>query len=217
MRILVVEDEKQIADDIGRALKSANYVVTYAHNGQDADFLGYTEDFDGAILDLGLPQIDGLTVLKNWRREGRKFPVLILTARSSWQEKVEGIDSGGDDYLVKPFEMAELLARLRAIIRRSQGHARPVLECGALKIDSRTSQVFFRGVPVVLSALEYRALHYLAHHRGRPVSRVELMDHIYGENNDRDINTLDVLIGRVRRKFDQPVVQTRRGLGYVIE
>lgn len=217
MRILVVEDEKEIARDIGRSLEAANYVVSYAGNGQDADFLGFTEDFDAAILDLGLPQVDGLTVLKNWRREGRTFPVLILTARSSWQEKVEGIDSGGDDYLVKPFEMAELLARLRAIIRRSQGHSRPVLECGLLKIDARTSQVFYRGMPISLSALEYRALHFLAHHRGRPVSRVELMDHIYGENNDRDVNTIDVLIGRVRRKFDKPVVKTRRGLGYVIE
>lgn len=217
MRILVVEDEKDICADISQALEAANYVVSCVNSGPDADFLGYTEEFDGAILDLGLPGIDGLTVLKNWRRAGRDFPVLILTARSSWQEKVEGIDSGGDDYLVKPFEMAELLARLRAIIRRSQGRSRPILECGALTIDTRTSQVFFRGVPVSISALEYRTLHYLAHHRGRPVSRVELMDHIYGENNDRDINTLDVLIGRVRRKFDQPVVKTRRGLGYVIE
>ena len=217
MHILVVEDEAEIARDIGEALENANFVVTYAGDGEEADFLGFTEDYDAVILDLGLPKIDGLTVLKNWRREGRSFPVLILTARDSWQDKVEGIDGGGDDYLSKPFEMEELMARLRSIIRRSEGHITSTIECGSLKIDSRTSQVFSRGRLLNLSPLEYRALFYLAHHRGRPVPRIELMDHIYEINNDRDPNALEVLIGRIRKKIEGDLIKTRRGMGYIIE
>jgi len=217
MHILVVEDEPEISRDIGETLEAANFVVSYAYDGEEADFLGFTEDYDAVILDLGLPKMDGLTVLKNWRREGRRFPVLILTARGSWQDKVEGIDSGGDDYLAKPFEMEELMARLRSIIRRSEGHATPVIECGDIKIDSRTAQVFSKGRLLNLSPLEYRALFYLAHHRGRPVPRTELMDHIYDTNNDRDTNALEVLVGRLRKKIGADLVKTRRGMGYIIE
>ncbi len=217
MHILVVEDEPEISRDIGEALEAANFVVSYAMDGEEADFLGFTEDYDAVILDLGLPKLDGLTVLKNWRREGRNFPVLILTARGSWQDKVEGIDNGGDDYLAKPFEMEELMARLRSIIRRSEGHVTPVIECGEIKIDSRTAQVFLKGRLLNLSALEYRALFYLAHHRGRPVPRTELMDHIYDANNDRDTNALEVLVGRLRRKVGNDLIKTRRGMGYIIE
>ncbi len=217
MRILVVEDEEFIARDIGQALEAANYVVNYATDGETADFLGFTEDYDAVILDLGLPVMDGLTVLKNWRREGRTFPVLILTARGSWRDKVEGIDSGGDDYLAKPFEMEELLARLRSIIRRSEGHLTARLDCGPLTIDSRTSQAFLNGRALSLSPLEYRALNYLAHHRGRPVPRMELMEHIYESDTDRDSNTLDVLIGRLRKKTGASLIRTRRGVGYIID
>jgi len=217
MHILIVEDEAEIARDIGESLEAANFVVSYARDGEEADFLGFTEDYDAVILDLGLPKIDGLTVLKNWRRENRNFPVLILTARGSWQDKVEGIDNGGDDYLAKPFEMEELMARLRSIIRRSEGRVVPVLECGPIKIDSRTSQVFSSGHLLALSPLEYRALYYLTHHRGRPVSRTELMDHIYAANNDRDTNALEVLIGRLRKKVGADFIKTRRGLGYIID
>jgi len=217
MHILVVEDEAEIARDIGESLTAANYVVTFATDGEEADFLGFTEDYDAVILDLGLPKMNGLTVLKNWRREKRTFPVLILTARGSWQEKVEGIDAGADDYLAKPFEREELMARLRSIIRRSEGHSTPIIEVGSLKVDSRTSQIFLDGRLLGLSPLEYRALQYLAHHHGRPVLRTELMDHIYDANNDRDTNALEVLIGRLRKKVGPGVIRTRRGLGYIIE
>lgn len=217
MHILIVEDEKEISRDIGAALEAANYVVSYAADGEEADFFGFTEDYDAVILDLGLPRLDGLTVLKNWRREGRNFPVLILTARGSWQDKVEGIDNGADDYLAKPFEMEELLARLRSIIRRQNGRVSPILECGDLKIDSRTSQVFLKKRTLALSPLEYRALYYLVHHSGRPVSRTELMDHIYEVNHDRDTNALEVLIARLRKKVGTEVIKTRRGVGYIIE
>ena len=217
MHILVVEDEAEIARDIGESLQAANYVVSYASDGEEADFLGFTEDYDAVILDLGLPKMNGLTVLKNWRRENRTFPVLILTARGSWQEKVEGIDAGADDYLAKPFEREELMARLRSIIRRSEGHVTPVIEVGSLKIDARTAQIFLDGRLLSLSPLEYRALYYLAHHKGRPVPRTELMDHIYDANNDRDINALEVLIGRLRKKVGSGLIGTRRGVGYIIE
>ncbi len=217
MHILIVEDELEIARDIGEALKAANFLVSYAHDGEEADFLGFTEDYDAVVLDLGLPKKDGLTVLKNWRREGRTFPVLILTARDSWQEKVEGIDSGGDDYLAKPFEMEELMARLRSIIRRKEGHVTSILETGILKIDSRSAQAFIKGRALSLSPLEYRTLYYLLHHKGRTVSRTEIMEHIYDINHDRDINALEVLIGRLRKKVGTGLIQTRRGVGYFIE
>ncbi len=217
MHILIVEDEIEIAHDIGQALTAANFLVSYAHDGEEADFLGFTEDYDAVVLDLGLPKKDGLTVLKNWRREGRTFPVLILTARGSWQEKVEGIDSGGDDYLAKPFEMEELMARLRSIIRRKEGHATSILETGILKIDSRSAQAFLKGRALPLSPLEYRTLYYLLHHKGRTVSRTEIMEHIYDINHDRDINALEVLIGRLRKKVGSGLIQTRRGVGYFIE
>ncbi|PLX44094.1 MAG: DNA-binding response regulator [Hyphomicrobiales bacterium] len=217
MRILIVEDEERIAQDIGQALSAANYVVRFARDGEEADFIGYTEDFDAVILDLGLPKIDGLTVLNNWRRAGRRFPVLILTVRNSWQDKVEGMDIGADDFLTKPFEMEELLARVRALIRRSDGFLTSHIECGSLIVDSRTSKVFLNGRILSLSPLEFKALNYLIHNCGRPVPRVELMEHIYDRNNFRDENTLDVLIGRLRKKVGPNLIRTRRGVGYVIE
>ncbi len=217
MRILIVEDEIAIAQDIATALSEAGYVPQCVHDGEEADFLGFTEDFDAVILDLGLPKLDGLSVLRNWRREGRNFPVLVLTARGSWQEKVEGMDAGADDYLAKPFEMEELLARLRALIRRSRGVASTVLHCGPLTLDTRAARVHLHGRPVNLSPLEYRLLHYLLHNIGRVVPRMELMEHIYEAEAERNPNTLDVLVGRVRRKIGNHMIRTRRGHGYIIE
>ncbi len=217
MRILIVEDEEAIAEDIAEALRAAGYVPEFARDGEEADFLGFTEDYDAVILDLGLPKMDGLTVLRNWRQEGRNFPVLVLTARGSWQDKVEGIDAGGDDYLSKPFEMEELLARLRALIRRSRGLASTVIACGPLALDTRAAKVTLEGRPVHLSPLEYRLLHYLLHNKGRVIPRMELMEHIYESEADRNPNTLDVLVGRVRRKIGNGLIQTRRGQGYIIE
>ncbi len=217
MRILIVEDETAIAEDIAQALKEAGYVPQCVADGEEADFLGFTEDFDAVILDLGLPKRDGLSVLRNWRREGRTFPVLVLTARGSWQEKVEGMDAGADDYLAKPFEMEELLARLRALIRRSRGVASTVVHCGPLMLDTRAARVHLNGRPVSLSPLEYRLLHYLLHNIGRVVPRMELMEHIYEAEAERNPNTLDVLVGRVRRKIGTDLIQTRRGHGYIIE
>ena len=217
MRVLIVEDEEVIARDIGDALLAAGYVVDFSRDGEEADFRGFTEDYDAVVLDLGLPKVDGLTVLRNWRREGRDFPVLVLTARGSWQDKVEGIDAGGDDYLSKPFEMEELLARLRAIIRRSHGLLTTTISCGPLVLDTRAARATLDGRPLNLSPLEFRLLNYLAHNRGRTVSRMELMEHIYETDAERNPNTLDVLIGRLRRKVGTGLIQTRRGHGYIIE
>ena len=218
MRILVVEDEAAIAEDIAAALRAAGYVCEWVGDGEEADFRGFTEDYDAVILDLGLPGRDGLSVLREWRRQGRAFPVLILTARGSWQEKVEGMDAGADDYLAKPFEMEELLARLRALIRRSLGMSSATLACGPLVLDTRAARVTLNGRPLRLSPLEYRLLHYLMHRHGAVVSRAELMEHIYDDTvMERNSNTLDVLVGRVRRKIGNALLQTRRGLGYIME
>lgn len=216
MRILVVEDEPKVAADIARALTASGYLPDISVDGEDAWFRGETEDYSAIILDLGLPKLDGISVLKRWRSAGVATPVLILTARGSWSERVEGIDAGADDYLPKPFQIAELLARLRAVLRRTAGHASSSTEVGAVSFDPRNMQVSVNGVPVALSPLEYRAVAYLIHHRGRVVPQHELADHVYG-GDDRDNNTLEVLIGRVRRKIGVPLITTRRGYGYVVD
>ena len=216
MRILIVEDEENIARDIARAVQRQGYVADLAHDGEEGHFLGFTEDYDAVILDLGLPKLDGLTVLRNWREEGRDFPVLVLTARDTWQDKVEGIDAGADDYLAKPFEMAELLARLRAIIRRHKGLSSARLRCGRLEIDTRHAQALLDGVAIPLTPLEFRLLNYLAHKRGEPASRNELLERIYGSDAERDANALDALITRLRRKIGSDILRNRRGHGYFL-
>ncbi|MDR3493994.1 MAG: response regulator transcription factor [Ancalomicrobiaceae bacterium] len=216
MRILVVEDEDRIRRDLRTHLQAAGYVVQEAGDGEEAWFLGDTEEFDAVVLDLGLPKLDGLTVLKRWRDAGRNFPILVLTARSSWTDRVEGIDAGADDYLVKPFRMEELIARCRALIRRSAGRASPVLQAGPLLLDTSRARAVVDGEPIALSPLEYRLLSYLLHHRGRVVSRVELVEHIYHDDVEPDSNALEVLVGRVRRKIGANLIETRRGHGYLV-
>ncbi len=214
MRLLIVEDEPTLAQQVIAAVSAAGYVADHASNGMDAHFMGDTEPYDAVVLDLGLPQIDGLSVLKKWRAAGRSMPVLILTARDSWHEKVAGIDAGADDYLAKPFHMEELLARLRALIRRAGGHARNELVCGSLLLDTRSSRVTVRGEPLTLTSHEYRVLAYLMHHVGEIVSRTELTEHIYAQDFERDSNTLEVFIGRLRKKLPPGLIETVRGLGY---
>jgi two-component system, OmpR family, response regulator len=216
MRLLLVEDDRRIAADVEGALKAAGYVVETARDGEEAWFLGDTEDYGAVILDLGLPGMDGLAVLKRWRANGRTMPVLILTARGSWAERVDGIDAGADDYLPKPFRMEELLARLRSIARRSAGHASSVVVAGDIELDERQMKVTVRGVPVALSPLEYRLVAYLLRHRGRVVSQHELDENVYGHGEDHDSNALEVLIGRVRKKLGPDVIETRRGFGYLV-
>jgi len=214
MRILIVEDEPTIATQLAEALGQAGYAVDRAGNGIDALVLGSNEPVDAVILDLGLPQIDGLTVLKKWRAAGRTMPVLILTARDNWHEKVAGIDAGADDYLAKPFHMEELLARLRALIRRAGGHASAELACGELRLDTRAGRVSVGGLPLTLTSHEYRVLDYLMHHPGQLVSRSDLIEHIYAQDFDRDSNTVEVFIARLRKKLPDGAIETVRGLGY---
>jgi two-component system, OmpR family, response regulator len=215
MRILLVEDDSRIAMDVERALVAAGYVVERANNGEDAWFLGDTEDFTAIVLDLGLPGMDGLAVLKRWRENSRATPVLVLTARGSWSEKVEGIDAGADDYLAKPFRMEELLARLRSIVRRSAGHASSLATIGELAVDERAMKVTLGGAPVDLSPLEYRLIAYLMLRRGRVVSQQELVENVYGQD-EQSSNAIEVLIGRVRRKIGNKWIETRRGFGYLM-
>ena len=214
MRVLIVEDEPTIASQLAAALGQAGYVVDCADNGVDALALGGSEPVDAVILDLGLPRIDGLTVLKQWRGAGRTMPVLILTARDNWHEKVAGIDAGADDYLAKPFHMEELLARLRALIRRAGGHASAELACGELRLDTRAGRVSVGEVPLTLTSHEYRVLDYLMHHPGQLVSRSDLIEHIYAQDFDRDSNTVEVFIARLRKKLPEGAIETVRGLGY---
>jgi len=216
MRVLLVEDDRRIASDVARALKAAGYVVETVSDGEEAWFRGDTEDYGAIVLDLGLPGMDGLSVLKRWRANGRATPVLILTARGSWAERVDGIDGGADDYLPKPFRMEELLARLRSIIRRSTGHASSVVTSGDLTLDERQMKVSVRGVPVALSPLEYRLVAYLLLHRGRVVPQHELDENVYGHGEEHDSNALEVLIGRVRKKLGTELIETRRGFGYIV-
>src|SRR4051794_34086611 len=217
MRILVVEDESRLAKQLSTSLNEAGYAVDCAADGERADFLGETEQYDAVVLDLGLPKIDGLTVLRHWREIGLMMPVLILTARGSWNEKVQGIDGGADDYMSKPFRMEEVLARLRALIRRAAGQMIPELHCGAVTLDPRTSKVTLNGSAVKLTGHEFRVLSYLMHHRGRTVSQSELTEHIYAQDYDRDSNTVEVFIGRLRRKLGSTFIETVRGMGYRIE
>ena len=216
MRLLVVEDDKDLAAQLAKALGDAGYAVDVAHDGEEGHYLGDTEPYDAVILDLGLPVVDGITVLDRWRRAGRTMPVLVLTARDRWSEKVAGFDAGADDYVPKPFNMEEVLARIRALIRRSAGHASPEIAIGPLSIDTRNGRVTVDGTPVKLTAQEYRLLSYLAHHKGRIVSRIELTEHLYAQDFDRESNTIEVFIGRLRRKLGVDLIHTVRGLGYRI-
>ncbi len=214
MRVLLVEDEAALAKPLQQTLSEAGYAVDWVDNGRDAWALGGTQPFDVVVLDLGLPVMDGLSVLKRWRSEGMAAPVLILTARDQWHEKVAGIDAGADDYLTKPFHTEELLARVRALIRRAQGLASPTLVCGPLALDTRSGRVTLGGHPVNLTSHEYKVLAYLMHRPGAVVSRAELTEHIYAQDFDRDSNTIEVFVGRLRKKLPPELIETVRGLGY---
>jgi two-component system OmpR family response regulator len=216
MRVLVVEDDPDLNRQLTSALKEAGYVVDSAKDGEEGHFLGDTEPYDAAILDIGLPVKDGLSVLEEWRRAGRTMPVLILTARDRWSDKVQGIDAGADDYVAKPFHIEEVLARLRALVRRSAGIAANEIECGPLRLDIKAGRVTVDGNPVKLTSHEYRVLEYLLHHRDRVVSRTELIEHLYDQDFDRDSNTIEVFVGRLRKKIPPELIETVRGLGYRI-
>jgi two-component system OmpR family response regulator len=216
MRLLVVEDDHDLNRQMVRALEDAGYAVDRAFDGEEGHFLGDTEPYDAVVLDVGLPKIDGITILERWRRAGRVMPVLILTARDRWSDKVRGFDSGADDYVAKPFHMEEVLARLRALIRRTTGHATNELVCGPVRLDARAGRVVVDGNPVKLTSHEYRLLAYLMHHSGRVVSRTELVEHLYDQDFDRDSNTIEVFVGRLRRKLGVDVIQTVRGMGYIL-
>lgn len=217
MRALVVEDDLRIAADLARALDSSGFRVESATEGNSAWFLGSTEDFDLIVLDLGLPGIDGLTLLKRWRSEGVLTPILILTARGTWTERVEGIDAGADDYLLKPFQMEELLARARAIVRRANGRAAGVQAVGDFSIDLNRRSVSLRGGPVTLTPLEFRLIAYLVLNRDRIVPPAELLEHVYGDEDSRETNALEAVVARLRRKLGPGVIGTRRGFGYFLE
>ncbi len=214
MKILVVEDEPRIAAEIAGALRAAGMAVDVVADGEDAWFRGDTETYDAAVLDLGLPKLDGLSVLKRWRADGRRFAVLVLTARGAWTERVEGINLGADDYLPKPFEMEELVARVRALLRRSAGQAAPVIKAGRLTLDTRRMEISIGDEPATLSPLEYRLLAFLIHHAGEVVPATELAEHLYDRGNDRDPNAIEVIVARLRRKLGNDVIETRRGFGY---
>jgi two-component system, OmpR family, response regulator len=214
VRVLVVEDEALLSQQLAAALTAAGYAVDCAPDGERADFLGRTEHYDAVVLDLGLPRIDGLTVLRGWREAGLAMPVLVLTARASWYEKVQGIDVGADDYVAKPFRVEEVLARIRALIRRAHGQVTPELRCGAVTLDPRVAKVTVKGVQIKLTSHEYRVLSYLMHHRDRIVPQSELVEHIYAQRFDRDSNTVEVFIARLRRKLGAAFIETVRGLGY---
>jgi len=217
MRILIIEDDPQLSRQLVTAMTEAGYAVDCALDGERADFLATTESYDVLILDLGLPRIDGLTLLRRWREAGLSFPVLVLTARDSWNEKVRGIDSGADDYVAKPFQMEEVLARVRALIRRATGQLATEIRCGGVIFDARTGRVTRDGVAVRLTAHELRVFSYLMHQRGRVVSQSELTEHIYAQSFDRDSNTVEVFVARLRRKLGADFIETVRGLGYRIE
>ena len=217
MRVLVVEDEPNLLRQLKTALEGAGYAIDTAADGEDAHYLGSTENYDAVILDLGLPEVDGLTVLDRWRKEGRVAPVLVLTARDSWSDKVAGLDAGADDYLAKPFQTEELIARLRALIRRSSGNASSELIAGDVRLDTRSGRVTLAGDAVKLTAQEFKLLSYLMHHKGKVVSRTELIEHIYDQDFDRDSNTIEVFITRIRKKLGAELISTTRGLGYSLD
>ena len=216
MRLLIVEDEPRISDGIKAALDAAGYASDVSADGEDAWFRGDTEAYDLIVLDLGLPKMDGLSVLKRWRAAGRNMPVLVLTARGTWPERVEGIDAGADDYLAKPFRTEELLARVRALIRRSVGQGNALIEAGRLALDTRQMRIVVDGNPVQASPLEYRLVAYLMHHKGRVVPPHELIEHLYGDDDARNANALEALIMRLRKKLGSEAIETRRGFGYLI-
>ena len=217
MRILIVEDEPTLGKQLKSTLEGAGYAVDLSVDGEDGHYMGSTENYDAIILDLGLPEIDGLTVLNRWRKEGRKFPVFVLTARDSWSDKVAGLDAGADDYLAKPFRTEELIARLRALIRRASGNASSELSVGDVRLDTRSGRVTLDGQPVKMTAQEYKLLSYLMHHKGKVVSRTELIEHIYDQDFDLDSNTIEVFVTRIRKKPGQDVISTIRGLCYSLE
>ena len=214
MRLLVVEDDPNLQRQIQEALDDAGYIVDAAKDGEEGHYLGDTEPYDAIILDLGLPKIDGLTVLEKWRNSKKKFPVLILTARDRWSEKVSGFDAGADDYLTKPFQMEELLARLRALIRRSAGHATSDIEFGPIKLETKSNRVYVDGKKLKLTSHEYKIIEYFLHHQEKVISRTELTEHIYDQDFDRDSNTIEVFIGRLRKKLGLDIIKTERGYGY---
>lgn len=214
MRILLVEDDVRIAREIAATLQAAGYMVEIVADGEAAWFRGETEDYDLIVLDLGLPKMDGLAVLKRWRAAGRSLPVLVLTARGTWPERVEGINAGADDYLPKPFQMEEMLARVRALIRRSAGFGASIMESGPISLDTRAMRVTLNGVPMALSPLEYRLLSYLMHHQGRVVPSPELLEHLYGASDSHEANALEAVVARLRRKLGTRAIETRRGFGY---
>jgi len=214
MRILVVEDDANLNRQIKEALEEAGYVVDTATDGEEGHYLGDSEPYDCVVLDIGLPQMDGISVLKRWREDGRTMPVLILTARDRWSDKVSGIDAGADDYVAKPFHIEEILARLRALIRRAAGHASSELRCGPLTVDTKTSKATVEGTTLKLTSHEFRVLSYLMHHQSEVVSRTELTEHLYDQDFDRDSNTVEVFVGRLRKKIGLDLIETVRGLGY---
>ncbi len=216
MRLLVVEDDRDLNRQLVAALEGAGYAVDRAFDGEEGGFLGETEPYDAIVLDIGLPKRDGIAVLEAWRGAGRAVPVLILTARDRWSDKVRGFDAGADDYVGKPFHMEEVLARVRALLRRAAGHASAQLTCGPVVLDTRAGRVSVDGNPVKLTSHEYRLLSYLMHHAGRVVSRSEIVEHLYDQDFDRDSNTIEVFVGRLRRKLGVDVIQTLRGLGYLV-
>ncbi|MFT4001609.1 MULTISPECIES: response regulator transcription factor [Rhizobium] len=217
MRILIVEDDINLNRQLAEALKEAGYVVDTAFDGEEGHFLGDTEPYDAIILDIGLPEMDGITVLEKWRGAGRTVPVLILTARDRWSDKVAGIDAGADDYVAKPFHVEEVLARIRALIRRAAGHASSEIVCGPVRLDTKSSKATVDGKPLKLTSHEYRLLAYLMHHKGEVVSRTELVEHMYDQDFDRDSNTIEVFVGRLRKKMGVDLIETVRGLGYRIQ
>ena len=214
MRILVVEDDKDLNRQLVASLVDAGYVVDTAFDGEEGHFLGDTEPYDAVVLDIGLPIMDGISVLERWRSDGRSMPVLMLTARDRWSDKVAGIDAGADDYVAKPFHTEEVLARLRALIRRAAGHASSEIEIGPVRLDTRLSRVTMNGTQVKLTSHEYRLISYLMMHAGEIVSRTELIEHLYDQDFDRDSNTIEVFVGRLRKKMHSDVIETVRGLGY---
>ncbi len=217
LRVLIVEDNQEVARQLKTALEQELFVVDVASDGEQGWFLGDTEAYDAVILDLGLPKMDGLTLLQKWRQTGNVVPVLVLTSRDTWREKVAGLRAGADDYLAKPFELEEVMARIEALIRRASGHASPLLKCGPVELDPVSARVTMQGVPVNMTALEYRALQYLMQKKGSVVSKSELSEHIYGQDLERDSNVIEVLINRLRSKLDPALIQTRRGLGYQVK
>ena len=216
MRILVIEDDKDLNRQLCDVMKDQGYVVDKAFDGEEGHFLGDTEPYDAVILDIGLPVMDGISVLERWRKDGRKMPVLMLTARDRWSDKVAGIDAGADDYVTKPFHVEEVLARVRSLIRRAAGHASSEIVCGPLRLDTKSSKATIDGTQLKLTSLEFRLLDYLMHHIGEVVSRTELVEHLYDQDFDRDSNTIEVFVGRLRKKMGNDMIETVRGMGYRI-